>query len=178
MADRNSSQKAGKTDNTDDQPYAGVGNRLHMLRTQKGISLEEVSEKLKINVTFIDALECGQLQDMPGLAYVLGFARTYSNFLGADTKSIVEDLKAEAAGTSDAAKLSFPEPVGEASMARGPVLLAAVILVAIVWGVWYFYISAPPEGRGIDLMPDRLMELLSEAEAPQSDALDPPDVRG
>ena len=33
---------------------------------------------------------------MPGIAYVLGFARTYANYLGADTRAILDDLKTEA----------------------------------------------------------------------------------
>lgn len=170
MADPNSSNSGTDPNaaNAEEQPYAGVGNRLRILRKQQGLTLEEVSEQLKINRRFVDCLERGQFQEMPGLAYVIGFARTYADFLQADTRAIVEDLKTEASD-SNKAGLSFPDPVGEASTARGPVLIAAAVLAVIVWGIWYFYVSAPPEGRGIDFLPDRLEQYLSsadQAEAP------------
>lgn len=170
MADRDTSEQPTSTiaSGDDAAPYAGAGNQLRILRKQQGRTLEEISVELKIGRHFIDALERGEFGKIPGTTYVLGFAKSYANFLGADTEGIVEALKAETSGKGAKPDLNFPEPVAEASMARGPVLIAALVLVAIVYGIWYFVISDPPEGRSIDFLPDRLSEYLS---SPTSTAL-------
>ncbi len=170
MADRDTSEQptSAVASGDDAAPYAGAGNHLRILRKQQGRTLDEISVELKIGRHFLDALERGEFDKIPGTTYVLGFAQTYANFLKADTEGIVEALKAETSDKGVKSDLNFPEPVGEASMARGPVLIAALVLVAIVYGIWYFVISAPPEGRSIDFLPDRLSELLS---SPTSAAL-------
>ncbi len=170
MADRDTSEQPSSTiaSGDDAAPYAGAGNQLRILRKQQGLTLDEISIELKIGRHFLGAIERGEFDKIPGTTYVLGFAQTYANLLKADTEGIAEALKAETSGKGVKPDLNFPEPVGEASMARGPVLIAALVLVAIVYGIWYFVISAPPEGRSIDFLPDRLSGYLS---SPTSAAL-------
>ncbi len=50
-------------------------------RLQKGLTLEEISENTKIKVSFLDAIEKGQYEKLPSVAYAQGFVRNYARFL-------------------------------------------------------------------------------------------------
>ena len=65
-----------------------VGSQLKAIREEKEYSLEDVQKATKIRAVFIDALENGDLDALPGRVYGIGFARTYATFLGLDEKEI------------------------------------------------------------------------------------------
>lgn len=60
----------------------GIGQKLMEARLHKGLTLDQVSEKLKIKVSFLSAIEKGDYKKLPSSAYALGFVRNYSSFLG------------------------------------------------------------------------------------------------
>ena len=59
-----------------------IGNSLKKIREGKGISLEEVSQVTKIRTYYIEAIEKGDMDVMPGKIYAIGFVRSYVEFLG------------------------------------------------------------------------------------------------
>lgn len=70
-----------------------IGSRLKAIREEKGYSLADVQRATKIRAEFIDALEKGELDALPGRVYGIGFARTYGKFLGLDENEIVAVYK-------------------------------------------------------------------------------------
>ena len=64
------------------QKMVFVGQKLKEARLHKGLTLDQVSEKLKIKVSFLSAIEKGDYKKLPSSAYALGFVRNYSSFLG------------------------------------------------------------------------------------------------
>ncbi len=65
-----------------------LGNVLKKRREEKGYSLNQASEILKIRVCFLSAIESDNLQALPGGIYTLGFLRNYVNFLGLDPEEL------------------------------------------------------------------------------------------
>lgn len=78
-----------------------VGKMLASLREQKGLSLAEVAERLKLSVDKVAALEAGDYRQLPGNVFVRGFLRTYGRLVQADGAEFVQLLD-KAVPASDA----------------------------------------------------------------------------
>ncbi|XXQ67313.1 RodZ domain-containing protein [Neisseriaceae bacterium B1] len=57
------------------------GQKLRQHREQKGLSIGEVSERLKLPARQIEALETGQYEALPEPVFIRGFLRSYGRFL-------------------------------------------------------------------------------------------------
>ncbi len=65
-----------------------IGNFLKERREARGISLIEVEKDLKIRKKYLQALEEGNLDVIPGKTYITGYLRNYSKYLGIDEENI------------------------------------------------------------------------------------------
>ncbi|MEH6470770.1 MAG: RodZ family helix-turn-helix domain-containing protein [Halopseudomonas sp.] len=70
------------------------GSLLRQAREDQGVSLDEVSDRIKISTVQLDALESGDVERLPGLAYSRGYVRTYARLLGLDADALVQDFNA------------------------------------------------------------------------------------
>lgn len=59
-----------------------AGEKLKEERLSKGLSLEDVSKKTKIKVSYLEFIENGEYDKLPSVSYAQGFVRNYSDFLG------------------------------------------------------------------------------------------------
>ncbi|MCL6581106.1 MAG: DUF4115 domain-containing protein [Firmicutes bacterium] len=89
-----------------------IGRRLKARREELGLTLEQAQAETKIRRRYLEALEAGNDQVIPGEVYVKGFLRFYANFLGLDGTALVQEYKAWKEGQASA---PVPEPPG-----RGP----------------------------------------------------------
>ena len=118
---------------------SSLGEDLKRARTVAGHSLEDVSEVLRIRLTYLEYLESGKFDELPGLTYAVGFLRSYSAYLGLDSDTMVTRLKQGSDGTITKPNLSFHVPNREISRPR-PILIFIVLLLAgIAYGGWYLY---------------------------------------
>jgi len=58
-----------------------LGERLRASREARGLSIDDVSEVLKFRADYVEALENGQIKELP-VTYAVGFLRSYAEFLG------------------------------------------------------------------------------------------------
>ena len=65
-----------------------IGNFLKERREAKGISLIEVEKDLKIRKKYLQALEEGNIDAIPGKTYLIGYLKNYSKYLGIDEENI------------------------------------------------------------------------------------------
>lgn len=93
-----------------------VGARLAQLRTQRGMSLEDVSARLKVAVVKLKALEGGDLSRLKDATFALGVVRSYAKILGADPEPLVRALRRAYGGNEQ--DLSMPASSG-ANLPRG-----------------------------------------------------------
>jgi len=65
-----------------------IGNFLREKREEKGISLTEVEKDLKIRKKYLQTLEEGNIDIIPGKTYLVGYLRNYCKYLGIDEENI------------------------------------------------------------------------------------------
>lgn len=146
----------------------GVGALLHATRERIGESVEEAAAKLRINRRYIQALEDGRIEDLPGATYAIGFVRTYADYLGLDSEEVVRRFKDESDGVSTTTELDFPAPVPESGIPSGSVLIAAVVVAALAYGGWY--LTASEDSAIVEPVPPVPERLAEETPAPEETA--------
>ncbi|MBX5464729.1 MAG: helix-turn-helix domain-containing protein, partial [Clostridia bacterium] len=75
-----------------------VGSILRQRREALGLSLEEVQNRTKIRIRYLDALERGDYALLPGEVYARGFLRAYAEVLEIDPQPLLERLRREWGG--------------------------------------------------------------------------------
>jgi cytoskeletal protein RodZ len=70
-----------------------IGNFLRERREASGISLIEVEKDLKIRKKYLQALEEGNIDAIPGKTYLIGYLRNYSKYLGIDDENIIQIIQ-------------------------------------------------------------------------------------
>ena len=118
-----------------------AGNVLRQQREALGLDLGQIAEVLRIKPAYLDAIEEGRVERLPGAAYAAGFVRAYSTYLGLDGEEVGHRFRTAAAELSAKPDLSLPMPLGERSLPGGATLATAVILAICGYGAWY-YLSA------------------------------------
>lgn len=149
--------------------YDGIGAELRAERVRCGLELTEVSQRLRIRIGHLEAIEAGRFGDLPGRIYAIGFLRSYAEFLGADGDICISLFKAEAGPSGHSRKLIFPIPPEENRRPGLVTLAASLVLAGLVYGGWYMT-SDRPDQRA-DLVPDvpeRIAEQLRDGAADQA----------
>lgn len=100
--------------------------------------IDTVARQTHIKVSYLKAIEEGRRRELPGAAYVIGFVRTYADYLGFDGNRLVDDFHAQLAGDRKRAQ-DVPAATEPSRLSIGPVGIAAIVLmVAVVaffaWG--------------------------------------------
>ena len=67
-----------------------IGHILREARENKGLTLEEVQAKTRINIRYLSALESGQYSALPTPVHARGFMRNYARFLGLDPQPLLD----------------------------------------------------------------------------------------
>lgn len=81
-------------DEPSDQPYRSIGGRLREAREAEGLSVNEVSLKLKLAGILVEDLEQGRGDRMAAL-YRRGYLRNYARLLGLDADRMLAELEPE-----------------------------------------------------------------------------------
>ncbi|NPD67244.1 helix-turn-helix domain-containing protein [Lichenicola cladoniae] len=114
-----------------------VGAALRMKREQLGWMLPDVAAWLRIKLSYLEALESGQVGKLPGNTYALGFLRAYAGMLGLDAEDISRRFRHETKDINRKPELAFPAPVPERGVPAGAVLLLGAVLIAGAYVAWY-----------------------------------------
>lgn len=69
---------------------SGFGAYLRKRREEKGLTLEEVAERTRVHLRYLEAMEEGNFHLLPGAAYVRGFLRLYAEAVGLDPEAVAE----------------------------------------------------------------------------------------
>ncbi len=127
-----------------------VNNRLKQKRQEQGFSLEQVASTTKIQIKYLEHLEAGDYQTLPGEIYVRTWIKLYADFLSLPSRELLSDYKKEKTVVD---QFKDEELKKESKLIKylGPhflrkILLAGVILLALGYLAWELNnIIAPPE---------------------------------
>ncbi len=114
-----------------------IGDVLREARLARNDDLYLIAEYLCIKPAFLIALENSRYDEFPADAYVIGFLRTYANFLGIDGKEAVDRYRYEMAGRRKKPILSMPTPVSEGRAPSGIIMVGAAVAFILIYAIWF-----------------------------------------
>lgn len=146
------------------QKLTEIGTHLRNLRAKKGLSLEEIATKTMVQQRFLDAIEKGQIEQLPEPLYVRGFIRRFAEALGIDGISISESFPL---GNAQASTLN-----SKFSGAGGPPLrpwhLYVLYLAAVLGAVALLYALFKPTGSTSGVRANRAAPVTSAPNSGQT----------
>ena len=116
---------------------SNVGADLRLAREHLGWDLPMIAAMLRIRLTYLEAIEGGRLDDLPGNAYAVGFLRAYASAVGLDADEIARRFRAEVADLNTPTQLAFPAPVPERGVPALAVVLVGLVVVIGAYAAWY-----------------------------------------
>ena len=136
-----------------------LGDTLRQARAQKGITLRQAEQEIRINRHYLAALEDEDFENLPALPYQRGIVRAYAAYLGLDQTRLVE-LFDEARGprADDPPRIETIEPVEMPShWAPNFAVIAFTFIAGAIIFAWLYsaYFKAPPVSdlSTLDLQP-------------------------
>src|SRR5579859_7027687 len=75
------------------QDMPNIGPTLRDARLRAHIDMTEVETRTKIRAKYLRAIENEEWDLLPGPVYVKSFLRTYGDYLGLDSRMLVEEFK-------------------------------------------------------------------------------------
>ncbi|HEX9496210.1 MAG TPA: RodZ domain-containing protein [Candidatus Limnocylindria bacterium] len=119
---------------------ARLGDALRQQREQMGVTLEQATEDTRIRGKFLQAIESGDYQSLPGTVYTKGFLRNYAGYLNLDPEEMVALYTGERGGSEPARTFAPMRPLVKRSFIFTPaVLVPVVVLAGILAFVLYVY---------------------------------------
>jgi cytoskeleton protein RodZ len=139
----------------------GVAVLLRETRLKLGRDIAVVATTLRIRQPYLQAIEDGRFQDLPGATYAVGFVRGYAEYLGLDGNEIVRRFKQENSDLAGRAELVFPSTASGSGIPTGALIGVAVIAAAIAYGVWYWMQDREEvAAEAVPPLPERLAALI------------------
>ncbi len=121
---------------------ADIGTTLREARLRARIDISEVEARTKIRAKYLRAIENEEWDLLPGPVYVKSFLRTYGDFLGVDSRLLVDEYKRRYERPADS-ELRPIAPLGRERerrrrrprLGRVGVIVLALAAVAVALGV-------------------------------------------
>lgn len=156
-----------------------VGEILRRTRVHYGQSLFQIEGVLRIRASQLEALEKGDISQLPGRVYAIGFVRSYSEYLGLDGDKMVHLFKEQSVGRKAKPDLSFPVPASESKVPNAMIIAGSLFGFIVLVGFVSFVMFPQREKTDIASVPEKLTKSqLNEAPALVGDALPVPAVTG
>ncbi|HOJ16066.1 MAG: DUF4115 domain-containing protein [Caldisericia bacterium] len=120
-----------------------IGDILRNKRLEKGLTLEDVSNLVKIRKKYLEALESGNYNEIPGTVYAKSFLKIYADFLGLDRFYILKRYQSEIMPEQNIViPPTYYMPINNQKSKRASrtklflYIIATIIgIVLIVWGI-------------------------------------------
>ena len=102
---------------------SSVADELYATREGYGVDLAYVADELRIPYDHLAAIEEGRFSDLPGPVYIVGFLRSYAEYLGLDADVVIARFKAEQLGFAARQDLNFPSPHDDGRVPKASLLV-------------------------------------------------------
>jgi hypothetical protein len=121
---------------------ADIGTTLREARMRARISIDEVETRTKIRAKYLRAIENEEWDLLPGPVYAKSFLRTYGDFLGLDSRMLVDEYRRQYERPADHELRPISSIARERERtARGPLIppwgwiVVVLIVVVVVLGI-------------------------------------------
>lgn len=139
-----------------------MGAALRAEREKRGLTVKDIEQETSIRAHYLEALEQGRYDDLPGEVYVKGFIRNYATFLRLDADKLVQEYREEIHGT-DVAPIAPPPTTTSLVNERAPfssgsdfhervekshqkqivATLVAAVAIVFIGSIYYFFGDDP-----------------------------------
>lgn len=118
-------------------PVADIGSTLREARMRARIDITEVEARTKIRAKYLRAIENEEWDLLPGPVYVKSFLRTYGDYLGLDSRHLIDEYKRRYERPSDGEMRPIAALGRERERAaRGPLIppwaIVGVVVVLLI----------------------------------------------
>jgi len=125
-----------------------LGERIRSYRTDAGVEIVDLALRTRIGARYLQSLEEGRLEDLPGPVFVKGFIRSVCSELGRDPIPLMELVN----------QIHVDEPAEESDGTNGsrrvmPLLLSGVLLAGLVTGGIMLHGGGEEEGDQAAVQP-------------------------
>lgn len=122
-----------------------LGEKLNKLRSERRISLGEVSKHTRIQVKYLEYLEEGRYEKLPVDVYVRGFLKNYADFLAVDPNVLIRLYEKEREikknlekGKKGEEKKPVPFKISSFTLTPKIILIGAITIITL-GGFFYLY---------------------------------------
>ncbi len=122
----------------DNVSHSSVGKLCLDARVTKSLTQEQASAILKVRLKIIKDFESGEQIDLPGLAYKVGFVRSYARLLGLDSDLLVKEFKESLELNNFKEEYKFLTPEIERSKLLPMGVVLSFFISIIIYTGWYY----------------------------------------
>ena len=122
----------------DEAELSSVGKLCLDARLNKGLTQEQAGTLLKVRVKIIKDFEDGEHIDLPGLAYKVGFVRSYARLLDLDGDLLVKEFKESLELTSFKEEYKFLTPELNKNNFLPIGVVVSVFIAILSYTGWYY----------------------------------------
>ncbi len=116
-----------------------LGIDLKATREKKNITLREVAEATRINLTHLKNIEEGRYADLPGGIYNRAFLRAYCDYVGLDSREYLSRYETELAPPGERVTKHKPKTVAEkgTDLSIHPLVVWGAMLIVSAVGLYF-----------------------------------------
>ncbi|WP_186577405.1 helix-turn-helix domain-containing protein [Aquibacillus kalidii] len=126
-----------------------LGLRLKEAREAKKLSLDDVQKITKIQTRYLQAIEKGNLDIMPGNFYIRAFIKEYATAVGLDPDQLMEEYSSELPKTNTSestiqytrvqrSRKDTTTSKSPAILSFLPTVIVVLLIIGILVTIWYF----------------------------------------
>lgn len=120
-----------------------LGSLLKQNRKEKGMSLDELQQKTKIQKRYLEAIERGKFDVLPGDFYTRAFIRTYAEVVGLNADEAMTLYQAElpekeavVEETTRVKSQKEPRELPSFLLGKGFKVIIGILIVLVIGGIW------------------------------------------
>ncbi|OEH94140.1 hypothetical protein BFG57_09855 [Bacillus solimangrovi] len=135
-----------------------LGQRLRQARAERNLTLEQLQNTTKIQKRYLEAIEAGKFDVMPGNFYARAFLKQYAEAVGLDPEQLFHEFATEIPRADDEVpeRMTRIKREQKAVSTRGskflsflPTILVIVLILAIALSFWFFNQNKPSNSGSV-----------------------------
>ena len=142
--------------------HTEIGKLLRNAREDLRLTLTQASGMLHIRAHYLQALESGNLDDLPGAAYTKGYLQAYASFLHLDKDEILRRFEL-VEDEVPVGGLFFPQVFSKEKNPSGILVGGGLALVVIIYVLWFMLFRPELENISVVIPPPTDIQAMTQA---------------
>ncbi len=148
------------------QEYQHIGAYLRDLRLHYRLKITDVALRLHIRAKYIEAIEEGRIEELPGKVYTIGYIQNYAEFLGLNGQDVLQQYE-EIEKLDKRQVFRVIEPTSRQGLPSRRLLALCVVIAIVAFVLAQFFSTSRDQDVSLDVrvdkVPQRIMEQAKQA---------------